>query len=121
MNRANGWVLVSAIKGDPIKLKMLKEMYGRFFQYMHYMSGNETEVLQVYDPEKELMFELPDEQLHFKSLAKDEFLQTMTAWIKKNFVIIGVRERYSHMCSIALSKFFRGLTQCLIIKEESYE
>lgn len=66
------------------------------------------------------MFDLPDDQLHFKSLPKDEFLQTMTVWIKKNFVIIGVRERYSHMCSIAISKFFRGLTQCFIIKEDSY-
>jgi hypothetical protein len=41
----------------------------------------------------------------------------MGAWIKKNFVVIGVREKYGHICAIALSTFFRGLTQCLIIKE----
>jgi hypothetical protein len=45
-------MLVSAVTGDPIKLKMLKEKYGRFFQYLHYVSGNETEKLQIYDPEK---------------------------------------------------------------------
>jgi hypothetical protein len=61
LNRANGWVIVSAVTGEPVKLKMLRERYGRFFDYLHFISGNETETLQIYDPEKEVMYDLPED------------------------------------------------------------
>lgn len=34
---------------------------------------------------------------------------------------MGVREKYSHFCTLALNNFFRGLTHCFILKEEDYE
>lgn len=42
---------------------MLKERYGRFFEYMHYLSGNETEIVELYDAERKKMFELPMEEV----------------------------------------------------------
>lgn len=45
----------------------------------------------------------------------------MAAWIRKGYVLIGVRERYGHFCAIAQATLFRGLTQCLIVKEDDYE
>jgi hypothetical protein len=34
----------------------LKEKYGRFFEYIHFENGNETEILGLYDKEKEESF-----------------------------------------------------------------
>jgi hypothetical protein len=44
----------------------------------------------------------------------------MAAWVKKGYVLIGVREAYGHFCAIAQSTLFRGLSQCLIAKEDEY-
>jgi len=45
----------------------------------------------------------------------------MAAWVKKGYVLIGVREAYGHLCAIAQNTLFRGLSQCLIAKEDEYE
>lgn len=34
---------------------------------------------------------------------------------------MGVREKYAHFCSLALSTFFRGLTHCFILRESDYD
>jgi hypothetical protein len=88
---------------------------------VHYEAGNETESLQLYDPEKRQLYDLPSGEIRFKAVGKDDFIQTMAAWIKKGFVLIGVRERYGHFCAIAQASLLRGLTQCLIVKEDEYE
>jgi hypothetical protein len=31
LDRAGGWVIVSAVRGEPLQLKMLRERYGRYF------------------------------------------------------------------------------------------
>lgn len=45
LDRASGWVIVSVVQGEPVRLKELKAQYGRFFTYLHYLAGNETESL----------------------------------------------------------------------------
>jgi hypothetical protein len=94
----------------------LHDRYGRFFTYLHYLAGNETESLELYDADKKTMHEMPSGDVHFKALPRDEFLQTLAVWLKKNFVIIGVREKYAHYCALSLNSFFRGLTHCLIVQ-----
>lgn len=64
---------------------------------------------------------MPNGDVLFKALSKDEFLQTLSVWLKKNFVLIGVRQKYAHYCALSLNNFFRGLTHCLIIQEDDYE
>lgn len=63
---------------------------------------------------------MPSGDIHFKALNKDEFLPTLGVWLKKNFVLIGVRQKYAHYCALSLATFFRGLTHCLIIQEDDY-
>lgn len=67
------------------------------------------------------MHEMLSGEIYFKALNKDEFIQTLAVWLKKNFVLMGVREKYSHYCALSLNHFFRGLTHCLIVKEDQYE
>ncbi len=67
------------------------------------------------------MFELPLEEVQFRGLNQTEFLNTMGVWLKKNYVFIGVRQRYGHYCAISHTAFFRGHTQCVIVKDEDYE
>jgi hypothetical protein len=40
--------------------------------------------------------------------------------LSKNFVVMGVREKYSHFCTLAMSNFFKGLAYCFILKEEDH-
>jgi hypothetical protein len=75
----------------------------------------------MFDPENHRIFELTAGEIKFKAVGKDDFIQTMAAWVQKGFVLIGVREKYGHYCALSQVNFFRGLTQCLIIKEEEYE
>lgn len=67
------------------------------------------------------MYDLERDEVLFKTLKKDDLLQNMGVWMKRNYVMIVVREKYGHICSIALSSFFRGLTQCLIVNDEDYK
>ena len=55
---ADGWAIISAVKGDPIQLKMLRERYGRFLEYVHHKTDNETETIQMFDPENRRVFQL---------------------------------------------------------------
>ena len=45
----------------------------------------------------------------------------MTLWLSKDFVVVGIREKYSHYCSIAEKNIFRSYTTCMIIEDEGYE
>lgn len=49
LDNANGWIIISEVKGDPVKLITLKEKYGRFFDYIHIVNDNETESLRMFD------------------------------------------------------------------------
>jgi hypothetical protein len=49
LDTANGWVIISEVKGEPVKLKALKEKYGRFFDYIHIINDNEAESLKMFD------------------------------------------------------------------------
>lgn len=45
----------------------------------------------------------------------------MTLWLKKDYVVMGVREQYGYLCTIIDKPLFAGLAQCFVIDEESYE
>jgi hypothetical protein len=47
----------------------LREKYGQYFDYIHFDNGNETEILGLYDKDKEESFEVEDE-ITFKVLSK---------------------------------------------------
>jgi hypothetical protein len=57
LDNANGWVIISEVKGEPIKLKELKKKYGRFFDYIHIVTENETESLKMFDRTTQKIFE----------------------------------------------------------------
>jgi hypothetical protein len=40
LDKADGWTIISAVKGEPLQLRMLKERYGRFLQYVHHKTEN---------------------------------------------------------------------------------
>jgi hypothetical protein len=40
----------------------------------------------------------------------------MTLWLKKDYVVMGVREEYGYLCSIVDKPLFAGLAQCFIIQ-----
>jgi predicted secreted protein len=45
----------------------------------------------------------------------------MSLWLVKDSIVLGVREAYAHLCSIAEKSLFRSRMRCLIIEEEGYE
>lgn len=57
LDNANGWVIISEVKGEPVKLKGLKQKYGRFFDYIHIITENETESLKMFDRTTQKVFE----------------------------------------------------------------
>ena len=77
--------------------------------------------MKLYDPERKQVYDLPKGDIQWRALNKEEFISNTTIFLNKNFVVIGVREQYSHFCTLALNNFYRGLTHCFIIKDEDYE
>lgn len=75
----------------------------------------------MFDPEQKRTFDLPSNDIEFRSLGKEDFLSNTSVWLNKNFVVVGVREKYGHFCTLSLNVFFRGLIRCLIIRESDYE
>lgn len=121
LDRASGWAFVSEINKSPEQLHLLKQKYGSFFEYYHYLnSSQETEVISLYDPERKKPVQLSRSDIEWRALSKDEFISNTSIFLSKGFVVMGVREQYSHFCTLALSNFFRGLTHCFILKEEDY-
>jgi hypothetical protein len=82
---------------------------------------HETETLQMFDPEQKRNFDIPTNEIAFRALGKEDFLTNTSAWLGKNFVVVGVREKYGHFCTMSLNVFFRGLIRCLIVSEADYE
>lgn len=99
LDRAEGWVIISEGKGDA-KLRAVQEKYGRYFQYVHLEIDNETELLGLYDHENQKSYEMPNDSVAFKPMSTAEFAKATTLWMEKDFVVISVRESYSHICAI---------------------
>ena len=78
-------------------------------------------MLGLYDHEKQQSYEMPNDEVAFKPLSSAEFAKATTVWMEKDFVVISVRESYSHLCAIERYPLFQGLTHCLIIKDADYE
>ena len=51
----------------------------------------------------------------------DDFQTNSTIWLRKDYVVVGVRQEYGYLCTIADKALFAGLVQCFIIEEASYE
>lgn len=64
---------------------------------------------------------LQGNDIEWRSLSKDEFISNTSIFLSKNFVVMGVRQKYGHICTLALASFFRGLAHCFILKEDDYE
>lgn len=43
---------------------------------------------------------MPNDSVAFKPLSTAEFAKATTLWMDKDFVVISVRESYSHICAI---------------------
>ena len=99
LDQANGWAVVSRTPHTPHRLLALKEKYGAFFEYYHLEEEGEEEVAEgetpkevvtLFDPTVKNDFVLKD-GLVFKALNKDEFVGNTTVWLKKDYVVMGVR------------------------------
>jgi hypothetical protein len=122
LDRSNGWVVVEETSGSPDKLQGLKDKYGDFFEYIHLLnSTQEEEIIRLYDPDRKRTFDLLMGDIQWRALNQEEFVSNTSVFLTKGFTVIGVREKYAHFCALALNNFFRGLTQCFIVKEEDYE
>lgn len=75
----------------------------------------------MFDPEKKRPFSLHGGDLDWKTLNAEDFVSNTSALLTKNFVVIGVREKYSHFCTLAMNNFFKGLAHCFIVSEDQYE
>ena len=58
--------------------------------------------------------------MRYNSLNAADFESNMTFWLRRDAVVIGVRIKYGHICTLTEKHLFKGLVQCFIIEEASY-
>ena len=70
----------------------MQTKYGQFFDYIHLLNSSQPEeIVKLYDPERKTTFDLPNEDIEWKPLNKDEFISNTSVFLSKGFVVIGVR------------------------------
>lgn len=70
----------------------LKSKYGEFFEYYHFLNSTKyTETITLYDPERKRPLTLPNEDIEWRALNKDDFISNTSVFLTKNFVVMGVR------------------------------
>jgi len=57
-----------------------------------------------------------ENQIQYRTLDAESLQSNMTLWLKKDYVVMGVREEYGYLCSIVDKPLFAGLAQCFIIQ-----
>lgn len=73
-------------------LEGLKEKYGRFFDYIHFVNSSATEErLTLYDPERKNTFALPNKDINWRPLGHQEFVSNISLFLTKGFAVMGVR------------------------------
>ena len=121
LDRAEGLMLVSKTTAEPRALHKYREKFGRYFQYLHYNAGNETEDAYFYLEGRFLeIVSNEDGMPQIKTLDADGLLESTRMFLDKNYVIMVVREEYGHVCSLQNLPAFEGIVVCLVIEEEEY-
>lgn len=61
-----------------------------------------------------------DNDIKFLPLDYQNFWKNATLWLNKDYVLLAVRQEFSHLCALSEKTLFRGIVQCAIAKEEDY-
>lgn len=62
-----------------------------------------------------------ESKIEYRLLNAQDLHSNMTIWLKKDYVVMGVRQEFGYLCTIVDKALFAGLAQCFIIDENSYD
>lgn len=68
-----------------------------------------------------IKFDYEEQKVGYRLVNADELHSNMTIWLKKDYVVMAVRQEYGYLCTIVDKPLFAGLVQCFVIQDDSYD
>lgn len=122
LDRSSGWTVIEYAP-QPSKILTLKDKYGEYFSYVHYMAP-ESRGIKSYIPRFNETHDVilnENNEFLFRTMSSREALSNVSAYARQNYSAVIFREQYGHLCSISEQTFFRGILFCVILAESDYE
>lgn len=100
----------------------LKNKYGLFYDYIHHYKpeANESKIYLL-NQRNNFKIEYDESKIEYRLLNAQDLQSNMTIWLKKDYVVMGVRQEYGYLCTIVDKSLFAGFAQCFIIDDSAYD
>jgi len=91
MDRIKSWVYLE--EGPNFqKLVELKRKYGHFYDYVHHLKPEAIESkVYLMNPRANYKLEYSEEGIRYRLISAEDLHTNMTVWLKKDYVVMGVR------------------------------